>query len=418
VARFGDGLAVGPDLDHAAESAVEQACADLSGPPDVLFVFACGDNPESVAAAQRRVAATSPAQVVVGCSATGVIGGNRGVEETSAVSVWAGRLPGARLSPFHLDTLRTEDQLVVAGMPERRADDVAAVLLADPYTFPVDAFVERSDAALGGLPLIGGLSTGMHGRGSARMLASGEVVESGAVGLMIGGPVRAEAIVSQGSRPIGPTMAITNAIDNVVFELAGEPALTRLEQVVGELSPEDQRLARQGLLIGIAIDEYADEHERGDFLVRGVIGADSGSGALAIGDVVEVGRTVRFQVRDALTAEEDLAEMLARHRSGANGSAEGALLFCCNGRGSAMFPTADHDVRAVRRLLGVGGVGGFFASGEIGPVGGRNHVHGFTASILAFGREAPKAARKRAGGQPRSRQVPPHEGQAPADEGE
>jgi small ligand-binding sensory domain FIST len=383
VARFGDGLAVDLDLGRAAEAAVEQACVGLGGAPDVLFVFACGENPDSVAVAEQRVAAISPAQVVIGCGASGVIGGNRGVQEGNAVSVWAARLPGARLSPFRLDTMRGEDQLVVAGMPEAHPEDVAAVLLADPYSFPVDPFVERSGEALGGLPIIGGLATGVQGRGAARLLVDGEVYDTGAVGLVIGGPVRAETIVSQGCRPIGPSMTITNAIDNIVFELAGETALSRLEEAVAGLSDEDQRLVQNGLLIGVAMDEYADEHEQGDFLVRGVIGVDSGSGAIAIGDVVDVGRTVRFQVRDAATAEADLAALLGRQDPGA---VDGALLFSCNGRGSAMFPTADHDVRAVRRMLGITGVGGIFADGEIGPVAGRNHVHGFTASILTFGR--------------------------------
>lgn len=381
--HFGDGLVVDLDLDRAAEAAAEQACVGLGGAPDVLCVFACGENPEAVARAERRAAAVVSAPVVIGCGASGVIGGDRGVQETNAVSVWAARLPGARLTPFRLETLRAQDQIMVTGMPERSADDVAAVLLADPFTFPVDAFVERSDETLGGLPIIGALAAGPRGRGSARLLAGGEVYDEGAVGLVFGGAVHAEPIVSQGCRPIGPSMTVTNAIDNVVFELAGEPALTRLEETVEALSDEDQRLAQGGLLIGVAMDEYADEHEQGDFLVRGVIGVDSGSGALAIGDVVDVGRTVRFQVRDAATAEADLTAMLNRQDTGA---VDGALLFSCTGRGSAIFPDAGHDVRAVRRLLGVSGVGGIFADGEIGPVAGRNHVHGFTASILAFGR--------------------------------
>jgi small ligand-binding sensory domain FIST len=134
------------------------------------------------------------------------------------------------------------------------------------------------------------------------------------------------------------------------------------------------------------MDEYVDLHGQGDFLIRGLVGADSGRGGLVIGDVIEPGRTVRFQVRDADTATEDLESLLDAFRKvGGGGPAEGALLFSCNGRGAALFATADHDVQAVRRVLGAPGVAGFFAAGEIGPVGGRNHLHGFTASVLAFG---------------------------------
>src|SRR5207342_2165747 len=101
---------------------------------------------------------------------------------------------------------------------------------------------------------------------------------------------------------------------------------------------------------------------------------------LIVGDVVEVGQTVQLQVRDAVSADQDLTALLAE----VPGTVAGALLFSCTGRGAALFGTADHDVLAVRAGLGVPGVAGFFAAGEIGPVAGRSHLHEFTASVLAF----------------------------------
>jgi small ligand-binding sensory domain FIST len=382
VARFGDGVGVGPDLLSAAESAAKQATAPLDGRADLACVFVSGEDPDAVEGAARRAMRAIDARTVLGCTATGVIGGERGIEEASAVSAWAGVLPNARIEPFRLETLRTDDRLVVIGMPEGQDDDVVGVLFADPYSFPVDAFVERSGDVLPGLPLVGGLAGGMTGRESVRLFIDDDVIDSGAVGVVIGGPIVAATLVSQGARPIGPPMVVTKAEDNIVYELAGAPALAKLEQIVAELPDNEQALAAGGLLIGVAMDEYADEHEQGDFLVRGVVGADTDENALAIGDVVEVGRTVRFQVRDAGAAGDDLAELLDRFDLP---SVEGALLFSCNGRGRAMFPDSDHDIKVLRRTFGPGGVGGFFAAGEIGPVGGRNHVHGFTASILAFG---------------------------------
>ena len=382
--RFGDGLAVDDDLLRAAEDAVAQAVAPLSGQrPDLLCVFVCGEDQDAVEAAGLRAMAAADAQTALGCTAGGVIGAGRGVEMTSAVSVWAASLPGVRCTPFHLLPDRVGDRMVVTGMPDRHEDDVVAVLLADPYTFPAGAFVERSNDDLPGLPFVGGLASGPGGRGSVRLFLDRHRVECGAVGVLLGGPVAARTVVSQGCRPFGPPMVVTRAEGNVIHELAGTPALSKLEQIVAELPPEQQQAVAQGLHIGVAMDEYAEQHERGDFLIRPVIGADRQSGAIAIGEVVEVGRTVRFQVRDAAAADEDLEELFAGFRS-QGGSVEGALLFSCNGRGRAMFPSADHDVRAVRSGLGVTGVGGFFAAGEIGPVAGRNHLHGFTASILAF----------------------------------
>ncbi|GAA3126155.1 FIST N-terminal domain-containing protein [Planomonospora alba] len=381
--RFADGLAVGSDLVAAAESAVNQALRGLDKPPDLVCFFVCGDDPDDVSRAGMRAMSMAAGAAVIGCSATGVIGDGQGVELTSAVSAWAATLDGARLTTFALDSLRTEEQFVVVGLPEPGPDDKAAVLLADPYSFPADGFVERSGEVLGDLPLVGGLANALEGRGAVRLFADGKVYTEGAVGVLLGGDLDVSAVVSQGCRPIGPSMTVTGVEENLLLELAGQPALARLEEIVSALDEDDRELVASGLQIGIAIDEYAERHERGDFLIRGVLGIDPDREAVAIGDIVEIGRTVRFQVRDAATADEDLYELLDAHRE-EFGRVEGALLFSCNGRGSAMFGSADHDTAAVNDILGPGGVAGFFAAGEIGPVGNQNHVHGFTASLLVF----------------------------------
>ncbi|MEV5411506.1 FIST N-terminal domain-containing protein [Thermopolyspora sp. NPDC052614] len=388
--RFADGLAVGDvgsDLVATAESAVGQALAGLSGSPDLVCFFICGDDPDDVTRAGLRAMEMArragPGTRVIGCSSTGVIGDGRGIEVTPSVSAWAATLDEARITTFSLETLRAEDRFVVVGLPEREADDRAAILLADPYSFPTDAFVERSSQVLGDLPLIGGLANGLQGRGSVRLFADGEVHTEGAIGVLLGGPINVDTVVSQGCRPIGQTMVVTAAEDNLLLELAGQPALARLEELVSALDEEDRDLVASGLQIGIAMDEYAERHERGDFLIRGVLGIDPEREAVAIGDIVEIGRTVRFQVRDAATADEDLYELLDEYVE-QGGRVDGALLFSCNGRGSTMFGTADHDPVAIRETLGPIGVAGFFAAGEIGPVAGHNHVHGFTASMLIF----------------------------------
>ncbi|WP_219471898.1 FIST signal transduction protein [Nonomuraea rhizosphaerae] len=381
--RFADGLALGDDLMEAAERAVGQALSRLSGQADLVCFFICGDDPDDVARAGERAMRMAPEAHVIGCSATGVIGDGQGVELTSAVSAWAATLDGAELTTFALETLTAEDRFVVVGLPERTTEDHVAILLADPYTFPTDAFVEKSVEVLGDLPLIGGLANGMQGRGSVRLFADGEIYSEGAIGVLLSGAVRVSTVVSQGCRPIGPSMVVTRAEENLLLELAGQPALGRLEDIVSDLDEDDRELVASGLQIGVAMDEYAERHERGDFLIRGVIGIDPEREAVAIGDIVEVGRTVRFQVRDAATADEDLYDVLDAHREEL-GRIDGALLFSCNGRGSAMFGTADHDPVALRDTLGPIGVAGFFSAGEVGPVGGQNHVHGFTASVLVF----------------------------------
>lgn len=381
--RFGDGLAVGPDLVGAAEVAVTQALSGFGGTsPDLLAVFVAagaGQGPDLTAAAGRRAMEAAGARAAVGATAGGVIGDGKGQERGPAVAVWAAVLPGVTITPYRLEVSRVEGNLHVGGLPTPASNDRVAVMLVDPYTFPAGPFLERTNAAVSGFPLLGGLA-GAGGPGVNRLFSDGEVLDSGGIGVVLGGEVGARAVVSQGCRPIGPAMVVTRAERNVLLELAGSPAYERLVEILRALPAPEQELASRGLHIGVAMDEYADEHGRGDFLIRGVVGVDADAGAVAVGDVVEVGQTVRFQVRDAAGAGEDLAELL----DGGARPARGALLFSCNGRGTTMFGSADHDVRAVRRALGAEGVGGFFAAGEIGPVGGRNHLHGFTASVLAF----------------------------------
>lgn len=384
--RFGDGLAAGADLVRAAEQATESALAPLGGiAPTLVCTFVCGPDPASVEAAMARVSALAGGATTLGCSAGGVIGGERAIEASSAVSVWAAVLPRTSIRTFHLEVMRTPESLAIVGLPEHAEEADLCILLADPYSFPADGFVTRFNDTAAGLPIVGGMASGLLGPGGSRLLVDGRVVDRGAVGALVKGPVGAMTVVSQGCRPIGPTMIVTKADGNVILELAGVPALKKLEEIVTGLPADEQALASRGLHVGIAMDEYAEVHDRGDFLVRGVLGADEARYGIVVGDLVEVGRTVRFQVRDAQAADEDLNALLERSDVFGPGLVEGALLFSCNGRGANLFPSADHDAQVVARHFAHAPVAGFFAAGEIGPVGGRNYLHGFTASIVAFG---------------------------------
>jgi small ligand-binding sensory domain FIST len=230
------------------------------------------------------------------------------------------------------------------------------------------------------------MAAGARGRGATRLLIDNKVVDRGAIGVMMAGPVGAATLVSQGCRPIGPAMTVTAAEGNVILELAGVPALAKLKEIISTLPPTEQAMASSGLQLGVARDEYVEEHAQGDFLIRGIAGADETRDALVVGDLIAVGQTVRLQVRDAAAADSDLREVLESFRANPSvGAIEGALLFSCNGRGAHLFGSADHDPALVRASLVDSGVAGCFAAGEIGPVAGRNFVHGFTASILAFG---------------------------------
>jgi small ligand-binding sensory domain FIST len=230
------------------------------------------------------------------------------------------------------------------------------------------------------VPLVGGMAAGGRQPGAQALILDGEMHREGAVGAVVSG-VPVLTVVSQGCRPIGREATITRCDGNVVYELAGQPALERLRRELTSLSPEEQALAARGLLVGIVIDENRPEYDAGDFLMRGLLGADEETGALALGDRVRVGQTLRFFARDAASADADLRRALGAVRGE---RPAGALLFTCNGRGTSMFPEPDHDARLVAEVLGTPALAGFFCGGEIGPVGGKAFLHGFTATLAVF----------------------------------
>ncbi|HEY4375633.1 MAG TPA: FIST C-terminal domain-containing protein, partial [Acidimicrobiales bacterium] len=262
--------------------------------------------------------------------------------------------------------------------PGSLAEGTTLVLLADPFTFPVDAFVAQLVEDAPGLVVVGGLASAARGPGGNRLAVGGDVHETGAVGLFLPPGIGAHPLVSQGCRPVGTPLVVTKAERNMIYEIAGQPALDRFYEVAARLSPEDRSLLAQGPHLGVAIDEHKIDFERGDFLVRNVMGADREARAIAVGDEVAVGTTVQFHVRDADSADEDLRATMA----GTGGQA--ALVFTCNGRGMHLFGEPDHDASVINDHLDGGAVAGMFCAGEIGPVGGRPFLHGFTASVLLF----------------------------------
>jgi small ligand-binding sensory domain FIST len=319
---------------------------------------------------------------LIGCGAGGVVGAGREIEEGPAAVVWAASLPEARIATHHFETERTVDGFDLGGLPDPASLGEAMVVLADPYSFATEALLARLEEMRPGLPVLGGLASAAAA-GSASLFRDGEVLDGGAVACSISG-VPVLPCVSQGAAPVGPEMTITAAEGNVITELASKPAVERLREALAELDPRDQELAVSGLMLGIVIDENKPDYERGDFLVRPILGADPESGSLAIAERVRVGQTVRMHVRDGASADQDMREALrAQGIALGVGRAAGALLFTCNGRGMHMFDIPDHDATAIEDALGAP-AGGFFCAGEIGPVGGRNFLHGFTATMAVF----------------------------------
>ena len=385
--RIGSALSTNANSLEAAEEALSRAHASLDGetPQLTLLFFSVHHLPLIDQIAEVAAKAAAPG-TLLGCTAQAVVGDGREIEQGPALSVWTANLGAAVIEPFTIATADTEDGPTALGLPAIDAGTRAVILLGDPYTFPPDVLGQLSGDAPG-VPVVGGMASGARGPGRHALVLDGEVRTFGAVGVTLGGDLRIETLVSQGCRPIGTSFIVTAAEGNVIRSLAGAPPLERLRDIFMELSPEDQERANRGLHIGMVIDEYATEFGQGDFLIRNVIGADQNTGAVAVGDDVHVGQTVQFHIRDASAADEDLRNalgVLELSRAGDPGALAGALLFTCNGRGSHLFGTPDHDVQSVRRSIGQLPVAGMFCAGELGPVGGRNFLHGFTASLALF----------------------------------
>ena len=386
-ARFGAALSTASVGSLAVEASLAGAFDRLEGAhPDLVALFISPQFEDEVPRILERTAERAEDAIVIGCTAGGVIGGQAEVEDAPAIAVWAASLPGAGIQPLRLTFQREGDTGVIDGLDELPERDQGAVmlLLGDPYSFPADLLLEHLNENAPGLPVLGGQASGGLEAGRNVLIANGEVVRDGAIGAILTGGPAASWLVSQGCRPVGETYAVTRSERNVIHELAGLPALRRLEEAYAVSTPRDQLLMRRGVHVGQAISELKPELGRGDFLVRNVMGVDPASGAIAITDMVEVGQTVQFQVRDADSAREDLRVRLDRERRRDERPVAGALLFSCNGRGQAMFGQPHHDVGALQRALGPVPVAGFFAAGELGPVAGRNFLHGFTAAVLLF----------------------------------
>jgi small ligand-binding sensory domain FIST len=380
VTHVGAGLSTEPATETAARAAARQARSALPQEVDLAFVFLSSTHlpfAEDAAAAVREELAS---RHLLGCAAQGVVARDRELEEGPGVAVWAASLPNAEIETFHADAVQAEGAVAVTGFPELEDADLVTLLI-DPFSFPAGALLERLNEDAPGTPLVGGIAVGGPSPGAAALVCDGDLHDRGAVGAVLSG-VPVKTVVSQGCAPIGHDAVITRAEGNVIFELAGKPALVRLKEEIEGLPEERQLQAAQGLLAGVVIDENLPEHRRGDFLMRGILGADERTGALAVGEAVRVGQTLRFHVRDAESADEDLREALAREVGTAQTA--GALLFTCNGRGRHMFAEPDHDARVVGEALGGEALAGFFCGGEIGPVGGRTFLHGFTATMAVF----------------------------------
>ena len=378
---FAAALSEHPVTAHATGEVIGQVLEAGVTEPDLALLFVTPPHGGALEDAAAAVQATLRPRVLLGCAAESVAGPGREVEATAAVSLWAAAGLPARPLRFEFGPGANEPD----AWPDDASEATALLLLADPYSFDAEGFFAWLSRHHPALPVIGGMASAAQGPGGNRLAGGPDVTSHGAVAALLGPGVDMVTVVSQGCRPIGRAWAVTRAEANVVYELASQPAVDRLmEMAQRDLDEREVAIVNAGgLHLGRVIDEHKADFGPGDFLVRNVLGADRSVGAIAVNDVVEVGTTVQFHLRDAVSADEELRHLLAGRR------AEAALLFSCNGRGTRLFPAPHHDAAVLAAALDDPAVAGFFAAGEFGPVGGRNFLHGFTASMALFGTGSP-----------------------------
>jgi len=334
-----------------------------------------------------RVHARVP--LLAGCSSQGLIVGAEELEQDSGLTFGLYYLPGVDLKGFHISQEQVEEangpgywRLETGIEPEQTNGWLAFI---DPFHLDSEAWIRTWNEAYAPLPVLGGLASGDSSEQRTQVYLNGDVFESGGVAISVGGAVKLAGVISQGCTPIGETWTLTKVEQNIIHEIGNRPAYQVLAETFSQLSQEEQKNARGNIFIGLVVNEYLDDFHRGDFLIRNLLGADAKSGSIAVAALPRLGQTVQFQRRSADAATEDMKELLTRAKKGLAGAVVyGGCLCSCNGRGQNLFGEPNHDAHMVQQRFGPFGLAGFFCNGEIGPVGEKNFLHGYTASLALF----------------------------------
>ncbi len=395
-------------LESAISEVTERIQQQLSGSADLGFLFISSAYASEYPRVVRLLLEKLPISVLIGSGGGGIIGIDpdnqaQEVEGNPALSLTVAHLGGVNLQGFHIrnDELPDLDSSAQAWTdltgvsPDQNPD---FIVLADPFYSKVNDFLEGLDFAYPKAAKVGGIASAMAmGMQTGLFFHSAEhpsepsLVQEGIVGVALSGDIKVDTLVAQGCRPIGPLYQILEGENNLITELAevnengvhqGKAPLQALREVVNELSPEDQQLAQHSLFLGIAQDEFKMKLQQGDFLIRNLLGVDPKVGAIAVGDKLRPGQRIQFHLRDGNTSAEDLEMLLQTYQQQGDASAPmGALLFSCLGRGKELYGQSNFDSTRFRDFMNQIPLGGFFCNGEIGPVGDRTFLHGYTSSF-------------------------------------
>lgn len=400
--RWGSSISDAEDFDAAIEGASDELRTQLDdASPDLLLAFVSPHHQQRWHELPAALREQFPGAVVLGCSAAGVIGDGRELEDQAGLALAGARLPGVELTPFHIPGERLPDAAVEPGetaSPELVAEERARwceaigladgpdphlLLIPDPFTWPGAELLTSLDRAFPTGVKVGGLASGGSRPGEHRLFCDRSAHHRGLVGLALRGNLEVETIVAQGCRPVGNPMFVTRRQGNIIYELDGQSAVDVLQALFDGLSPDDRARARTSLSLGVSMGPLREVYDPGDFLIRNLVGVDPTSGAVGVAADLSQDPVVQFHLRDAETSAAEIRDLLAEHARRARHPSEVALMFACLGRGVGLYGQPDHDSNAIREHLDPAlPIAGFFCNGEIGPIAGHTFMHGYTSSIM------------------------------------
>jgi small ligand-binding sensory domain FIST len=385
--HWASGVSERLDTQTAIKEAVATLVAGQTAPPDLVFVFVSGHHADNYERLSSWIQEELGDTTMVGCSASGVIGGGKELEGREAVAVIAGWLPGVQVRVGHVAEFlpATFEEWVefLEIDPDQKTD---FLLLADAVTCDIEVVLQTLDEAFPRMLKLGGLANAGAPDQPAALFAHGDVLQGGGIVVALQGAIEVKALVSQGCRPVGEPVIVTRARGNVIKELnAGRPAEV-LRRIYDGLNPRDLARFNTSMFLGVDLgDDSRSRYGRGDFLMRNILGIDPDSGALAVDAQIQQYQVVQFHIRDPDMAENQLTELLRDFvRADPSPQVRGGLLFSCFGRGERLFGVPNHDSDLLARHLGALPLSGCFCNGEIGPAGDRSCLHGHTSVFALF----------------------------------
>jgi small ligand-binding sensory domain FIST len=375
------------DTQTAIKDVARALVAAQATPPDLVFLFISAHHADCYDRVTEWLQEELGDTTIVGCSASGVIGGGKELEGREAVSLVGAWLPGVHVRVGHVaEFLPATHEEWVEFLEIDPAEKTHFIILADAVTCDIDVVLHTLDDAFPRMAKVGGLANAGPEDQPAALFAHGDLLQGGALVVALQGAVELRTIVSQGCRPVGEPLIVTRVRGNVIKELnSGRPAEV-LRRIYDGLNPRDLARFNTSMFLGIDPgDEGRSRYRRGDFLIRNILGIDPDSGALAVDAQIQQYQVVQFNMRDQDTAETDLEELLREFgRAHAETPARGALMFSFFGRGERLFGVANHDSDLFTKRLGPVAMAGCFCNGEIGPMGDRSCLHGYTSVFALF----------------------------------